>query len=148
MLAMSEAPIMVRVTRAFAQPPERVFDAFLSAPTARRFLFATERGVMVRAELVPLVGGVFIFTDRRDGVDVDHCGEYLEIERPHRLVFDFGVPAHSPKRGRVEIEIAAAGSGAALTLTQELAPEHAEYADRTRQGWTTILGNLGKVLAE
>lgn len=140
------APITVRVARTFSQPPERVFDAFLNADQARRFLFATERGFMVRAEIVPLVGGVFIFTDRRDGVDVDHCGEYFEIERPRRLVFDFGVPSHSPKRGRIEIEIAPAGSGAALTLTQEMAPEFAAYADRTQQGWTTILGNLDRAL--
>jgi len=147
-LTTNEAPIAVQVSRTFSQAPERVFDAFLTASTARRFLFATEHGVMVRAELVPLVGGVFIFTDRRDGVDVDHCGEYLEIERPRRLVFDFGVPAHSPKRGRVVIEIAPAGSGAMLTLTQEMAPEFAAYADRTQRGWTMMLANLDKVLAE
>jgi uncharacterized protein YndB with AHSA1/START domain len=143
---MSSGPIIVQVTRAFRQPPERVFDAFLDVEKARRFLFATEKGDMVRAEMVPLVGGVFIFTDRRDGVDIDHCGEYLEIERPTRLVFDFGVPAHSPERGRVVIEILADGAGSVLTLTQEMPEQFAPYAGRTQQGWTTMLANLATVL--
>ena len=143
---MADSPIVVRVTRTFAQPPERVFDAFLDVEKARRFLFATEKGRMVRAELVPLVGGVFIFTDRRDGVDIDHCGEYLEIDRPGRLVFDFGMPAHSPERGVVQIRIEPDGSGSVLTLTQEMAPKFADYAERTQQGWTMMLGNLATIL--
>ena len=143
---MSSGPIIVQVTRTFRQPPERVFDAFLDVEKARRFLFATEKGEMVRAEMVPLVGGVFIFTDRRGGVDVDHCGEYLEIERPNRLVFDFGVPAHSPERGRVVIEISADGAGSVLTLTQQMPEQFAPYAGRTQQGWTMMLGNLATML--
>lgn len=144
---MSTQPVTVRVTRKFSQSPERVFDAFLDAGAARRFLFATEHGEMVRAELVPLVGGVFIFTDRRAGEDVDHCGQYLVIERPHRLVFDFGVPAHDPQRAEVAIAIEADGAGCVLTLTQAMPAKFAEYAERTQQGWTMILGNLAKALS-
>jgi uncharacterized protein YndB with AHSA1/START domain len=143
---MNTGPITVCVTRTFTHSAERVFDAFLDVEKARRFLFATENGVMVRAEMVPLVGGVFIFTDRRDGVNVDHVGEYFTMDRPARLVFDFGVPAYSPQRSRVEIEIEADGPSCTLVLTQYLPAKFAAYAERTEHGWSVILENLAKVL--
>jgi uncharacterized protein YndB with AHSA1/START domain len=143
---MSAEPISVRVRRNFLQSPERVFDAFLDTDKARRFLFSTPTGEMVRAESVPLVGGVFIFTDRRDGVNIDHCGQYLAVERPHRLVFDFGIPAHSPQRDLVQIEIEREGEGASLTLTHQMAAEFAPYADSARHGWATILEGLARAL--
>ena len=68
------------------------------------------------------------------------------IERPKRLVFDLGVPAPSPERGRVVIGISADGAGGLLTLTQEMPEQFARYAGRTQQGWTMTLGNLAKVL--
>ena len=88
-------PVTVRVTRRFSASPERVFDAWLDPAKARTFLFATKTGEMVKAETDPRVGGRFTFTDRRDGVDVDHMGEYLTIDRPRKLVFTFVVPLYS-----------------------------------------------------
>lgn len=37
---MDDAPVLIRITRRFDVPPERVFDAFLDVNTAKRFLFA------------------------------------------------------------------------------------------------------------
>ena len=139
---MTTALIVIRVTRRFDASPERVFDAWLDAEKARRFLFATSTGQMVRAEIEPHVGGTFNFTDRRDGVDVVHVGEYLEIDRPRRLVFTFHVGTGSQELSRVSIDIAPAGSGCELTLTHEMDPKWAEFKDRTQAGWTMILGNL------
>jgi hypothetical protein len=33
-----------------------------------------------------------------------------------------------------------------VTLTHELHPDWADYADRTQAGWTKMLGALGEVL--
>ena len=71
------------------------------AEKARKFLFATSTGQMVRAEIDPRVGGAFNFTDRRDGVDAEHVGEYLEIDRPRRLVFTFHTERGSTDLSRV-----------------------------------------------
>jgi hypothetical protein len=40
-------PVIVRVTRAYKFPPERVFDAWLDADIGREFLFATSEGKMM-----------------------------------------------------------------------------------------------------
>ncbi len=139
----------VTVTRRFDASPERVFDAWLDPQTAARWLFATAGGEMVRAETDPRVGGRFSFVDRRDGQDVEHVGEYLVIERPTRLVFTFAVPLYSPEYDRVEISIRRLDKGCELTLTNEMSPEiFAEWGEKTREGWGTILDGLAYTLGE
>ena len=130
-------PNIVTVARRFDQPAERVFDAWLDPARARNFLFATETGEMVHAEIDPRVGGTFIFVDRRDGEDVLHTGKYTVIDRPHRLVFDFIVPKYSADRTTVGIGIVPDGEGCVLRLTHADVPVAA--AEKSRAGWETIL---------
>jgi len=140
---MSEKPI-VRVTRKFDASAERVFDAWLDPARAGKWLFATATGRMVRAEVDARVGGKFCFVDRRDGEDVEHLGEYLEIERPRRLVFTFAVPKYSAQHTRVTVEIAPLGDACELTLTHEGVPP--DYAQRSQAGWATILDALAAAI--
>jgi uncharacterized protein YndB with AHSA1/START domain len=142
----AQSPIVVRVTRRFEASPERVFDAWLDAETAGRFLFATTKGEMLRAETDPRVGGTFNFTERRGDVDAEHFGEYLEIERPRRLVFTFHTERGSTDLSRVTVEIAPLATGCELTLTHEIDPKWAAYKDRTEAGWGMILQGLEGVL--
>src|SRR5580700_5862408 len=124
-------PVTVRVTRRFSASPERVFDAWLDPAKARKFLFATKTGEMVKAEIDPRVGGRFNFTDRRDGVDVEHVGEYLTIDRPRRLAFTFAVPLYSTVITTVTIDIIPIEGGCELTLTHE--GVLSEWASRAEQ---------------
>jgi uncharacterized protein YndB with AHSA1/START domain len=136
----------VKVTRTFAASPERIFDAWLNPEIARRFLFATPTGEMVRVDIDARVGGKFLIVRRTGGDDVEHVGEYLAIERPRRLVFTFAVPKYSAVYTQVSIEIAPAGSGSKLTLTHEgVLPE---WADRTQEGWEMILGSLDRTVSD
>ena len=136
--------VKLAVSHTYSSPPERVFDAWLDPGKAGRFLFATPDGEMIKVEIDPVVGGGFNFTERRGLDDVEHIGEYLEIDRPRRLVFEFGVPMYSPDRGRVEVDIEGfAEGGCRLTLTAWVDPE---WAERTEHGWATILANLDKVV--
>lgn len=134
----------IQVRHTFSASPERVFDAWLDPAKAGQFLFATPTGQMVKAEIDARVGGRFLFVDRRDGTDVEHTGEYLEIERPSRLVFSFGVPQFSPEFTRVTVEITPQGTGCVLILTHEgVLPD---YQDRTQAGWRMILDGLEKAV--
>jgi uncharacterized protein YndB with AHSA1/START domain len=132
----------VLVTHRFSASAERVFDAWLDPAKAGRFLFATPQGRMVRTEIDARVGGSFVFTDRRDGEDIEHKGSYLEIDRPRRLVFTFAVaaPKFSAETTRVTIEITPLAGGCELILTHEgVLPD---YAERTQSGWRMILETL------
>jgi uncharacterized protein YndB with AHSA1/START domain len=134
------------VTHRYATSPERVFDAWLDPAIARRFLFATPTGEMVVCAIDARVGGRFDLTERRpDMGEVKHVGEYLEIDRPRRLVFTFGVPQFDPAMTRVEIEIRPDGAGCVLTLTHRDVGE--DWKDGTKDGWTRILASLEPALA-
>jgi uncharacterized protein YndB with AHSA1/START domain len=139
----TEKPASLHVVRRFEAGADRVFDAWLDPDTASKWLFATESGQMIRVEIDPRVGGSFNFT-RRDGDDVEHVGEYLEIDRPRRLVFTFSVPKYSKQLTRVTVDIKSLESGCELTLTHEdVLPE---WASRTEAGWGMILNSLAKTL--
>src|SRR5688572_25384894 len=134
------------VSHTYAHPPEAVFDAWLDPTRAGRFLFATPTGTMVRAEIDPRVGGRFTFVDRRpEHGDVLHEGEYLEIDRPRRLVFSFAVPQYDPGLTTVTLDFEPAPGGCRLTLTHDGVPP--EYDAQTRHGWGMILEALEGVLA-
>jgi uncharacterized protein YndB with AHSA1/START domain len=135
----------LKVSHRYPFPRERVFDAWLDPKIARRFLFATPEGEMVRAETDPRVGGRFTFVDRRPEMgDVEHVGEYLEIDRPRRLVFTFAVPQYDPGDTTVTLDFAPDGDGCVVTLSHAGVLE--EWAKRTTQGWTTILESLERAL--
>ena len=136
--------VTLQVKHSYTASPERVFDAFLDPAKARKFLFATPTGEVVKCEIDPKVGGKFNVTDRRDGEDVAHVGEYLEIDRPRRLAFTFGVPKYSDAFTKVTIDIVPTDKGCDLTLTHEgVLPE---YADKAPEGWKMILSGLEPAL--
>lgn len=130
----------------YAFPVERVFDAWLSPGLAGRFLFSTPEGEMVRAEIDPQVGGRYLFTDRRDGEEVDHFGEYLEIDRPRHLVFSFAVTGFAETPDRVSVAFAPDGDGCIVTVQQVMDAEWADYLERTSKGWANILAKLDEVI--
>ena len=138
---MTDKP-SVTVRRHFDASPERVFDAWLDSETVGQWLFATPTGQMVKVEIDARVGGRFVIVERRDGEDVEHTGEFLEIDRPRRLVMTFGVPKYSANTTKVTVEITASGSGCDLTLTSDNLD--AEYVERTKQGWAMILDGLAR----
>ncbi len=144
---MSGQPTTIVVTRAMAAPPEAVFDAWLDAARAGAWLFATPAGRMIEIAMDPRVGGAFRIVDRRDGEDVAHVGTYLELERPSRLVFEFGVPTYSEARDRVVVAAVPQGIGCEVTLTHTLTTGMEEWADSVRQGWTGILAGLAAELS-
>src|ERR687890_430268 len=75
----------IRITRRFEASPERVFDAWIDPQTARKWLFTSPSSETNSTEMDARVGGTWKITDRRGGTDYTGVGEYVEIDRPHRL---------------------------------------------------------------
>ena len=143
-----EPRVTVRVTRRFDAAPERVFDAWLTPAMIGRWMFgpALRDEKILRIEADARVGGSFSFLVLRQGTEIDHVGRYLEIERPRHLVFTWGIAQESAEESRVSIDITPVDSGCELKLTHVMDAKWAEYADRTRSGWTTMLDALARTL--
>lgn len=141
---MVEDRVSLSVARRYDAAPERVYDAWIRPELACRFLFSTADGEIVRIDLEPVVGGRMLIVDRREGEDIEHVGKYLELDRPHRLVFSFAVPRYSSEVTVVTLDLERESGGCRLALTHDGVLH--EWADSTRQGWTQILEGLAKVV--
>lgn len=146
---MSEQPIQVRIKRRFSASPERVFDGWLDPRMIGQWMFgpALREEEVLRIAVDARVGGSFSFLVRRQQQELDHVGKYLEIDRPRRLAFSWGIGTASGEESRVTIDITPQGAGCELTLTHRMHPKWAEYAGRTEAGWTRMLDELAKALS-
>lgn len=84
----TKPPVNARVTRRFSASPERVWGAFLDSDMVSRWMFgpALRDEEVVRMTVDARLGGSFSFVVRRQGDEIDHVGEYLEIDRPRRIL--------------------------------------------------------------
>ena len=92
------------------------------------------------------VGGAFSFVVLRGGQEIDHVGNYLEIEPPRRLAFTWGIRENLPETSRVTIDIAPLATGCELVLVRAMDPKWADFAGRVEQSWTSMLAAIGRVV--
>lgn len=143
----------LRMTRRFDASPERVFDAWIDPGLTRQWLFTDASNEASTVEIDPRGGGVWTITARREGVDYTASGEYLEIDRPHRLVFTFAMLQFSPNSDTITVEIAPDAAGSILTFTQagvdiadELRQVPAGEMGGSEQGWGQMFNGLAAAL--
>jgi uncharacterized protein YndB with AHSA1/START domain len=142
---MTDTLQTLRMVRRFEAPPERVFDAWTDPDLAAAWLFTGLDSEHHTTQIDLRVGGPWEIVDRRGGVDYRATGEYLEIDRPRRLKFTFGMPQFSEAFTTVTVEIEAHGTGARMTLIQDgLAPETIAPLE---QGWDGMFLGLAARLA-
>ncbi|HYB64219.1 MAG TPA: SRPBCC family protein [Steroidobacteraceae bacterium] len=136
----------VRVSRQVRAVPERVFDAWLDAGQARRFLFANRVWDAISAKIDARVGGDFRIVRQWDGEDVEYCGEYLEVDRPHRLVFSLFIEKYAHHDDRVIVELAQIAGRSLLVLTHELSLPDPLERSRIGREWARVLERLAALL--
>jgi uncharacterized protein YndB with AHSA1/START domain len=141
-------PVQAVVSHQFAFPAERVFEAWLDPEWIGRWMFGpnVRDEQVVRLGTESRVGGKFSFVVNRQGTEVDHVGEYLEIDRPRLLVFTWATRDSLPATSRVIVEITPRDDGCDLTLTHVMGPEWAAFTDRAAGSWRLMLGALDRAL--
>lgn len=134
----------VRVVKEFNALPEKVFDAWIDTGMLAEWMFGPKvrDEEIVNLEIDPRKTGKFSFAVRREGAVINHVGTYLELNRPYRIIFTWGVQGESEDESTVTVEITSTENGCRLTLTHELDSKWAEYADQTKDGWTYMLDKL------
>jgi uncharacterized protein YndB with AHSA1/START domain len=142
--------LTVTAERHLEADPDDVFAAWLDPEHARHWLFTLSDSTVVRCDIDARPGGRFVIVDRREGGDTYHIGEYIEIDRPHRLIFRFiageSADLDPADGGRVTVTILPEKTGCRITLVQELPEQWAAYEKTTREGWKTLLAALASYL--
>ena len=142
----------VRLTRLIRAPREQVFEAWLDPEIRKQWWCATPEMHCPLAEIDPTPGGRYRLAMRKDENESVAFGEFVEIDRPERLVFtwswehdlDFGggsrvtVTLHDTTfDGQPATEL--------VLLHEQLKTAH-ERSEHT-VGWLGVLQALGTTLA-
>jgi uncharacterized protein YndB with AHSA1/START domain len=133
----------VRISRQISAAPEHIFDAWLNAEQAGSFLFAGRAAHTVSSEIDARLGGRFRIVHRASGEDVEYSGEYLELDRPYRLVFSLFVEKYAQRDDRVILELAPVAKQSLVLLTHELSLPDPADRSRIQREWAMVLDRLG-----
>jgi uncharacterized protein YndB with AHSA1/START domain len=141
----------VRLERAIAAPRETVFDAWLSPDVLKLWWPAGSDWETPIAEVDARVGGKLRLVMRSpDGEEFGGTGEFIEIERPERLVYIWTWDGHGAHEGTnlVEVELRDMGDGGTLVVLTNRGLPDEESRRAHREGWHASLDNLERVLVE
>jgi uncharacterized protein YndB with AHSA1/START domain len=144
-------PDSVRLERTIAAPRETVFDAWLTADVLKRWWPAGSDWETPIAEIDARVGGRLRLVMRSpDHEEFGGTGEFIEIERPERLVYSWTWDGHGAHEGTnlVEVEFRDVEHGTTLVVLTNRGLPHEEARRAHREGWETSLDNLERVLQE
>lgn len=131
------------ITRIFAAPPERVFDAWTTPA-----LFAAWIGpVGVPCDLTemnPVVGGRYSLTmNVPSGQVIPVTGLYSVLDRPTKIAFTWG-HADGSITTHIEIALRPHGTGCQMEFLHHLPSEDMHQSHR--DGWTSAFGKLQSLM--
>jgi len=136
------------LVRRIAARPSMVFDA-LTKPEGIARWWGPDAGPVLLAVTDVRVGGRYRVRFRMlDGTEHESAGEYLEVERPKRLVMTWRwlEGGDDPGESQVEIHLRPIDGGTELTLTHSRL--HSDDAARSHeQGWSGSLDKLERNFA-
>ncbi len=103
----------LRIVRKFDVAPEVVFDTFTESESMR--VWWTDQTTF---DIDLRVGGRWTIIRREKETVYTATGEYLEIDRPHRLEYTYAMPQFSPNSDTISITIIPEETGCVVTFVQ------------------------------
>ena len=131
----------LEMRRTLPASPDRVFAAWTDASWLARWMSPVGHA---RVEADPRPGGRLQVVMVGEGREIEHVGEFLEVEPPPRLRFTWSSPYTGDRPSVVTIELAAIRGGTDFMLRHERLPAGA--ATSHRGGWGTMLERLAGLL--
>ena len=109
----------------------------------RRWMYSSNC-VAAHVELIPVVGGTFrIDMQEENGRIFAHWGQYLVIERPHKLVFTWNSTVLGDHSSLVTVEFHKQDENCLMVLHHDL-PSDEKLFEEHREGWTDIMDLLAQ----
>ncbi len=126
-------------------PIEAVFDAWLDPQMLARFVLPAPGMPSPEVETDPREGGRFVIIMQVGDNKIPHAGQYLKIDRPHKLVFTWESP-RSVDNSSVSLDfVAVAADQTEVELTHIMFLDEGTRADH-EGGWGNILLQLSEVV--
>ena len=138
--------LTLNVRKTIHAPIEKVFDAWLNPELLAQFILPMPGMPQPEVENDAQQGGNFTIVMQVGDDKIPHTGEYLEINRPDKLVFSWLSPC-STDGSQVTIDFKAVDSS-----TTDVELTHVRFIDEETRadheaGWTNILEMLDEVLS-
>lgn len=136
----------VTCVRRIAARPATVFDALTTAEGMVSW-WSPDEGPVICAASDPKVGGRFRVRFRKlDGSEHECSGEFLEIEKPRRIVMSFewtsgGVPEERERVSRVMLHLRLIDTGTELTVVHSALYDESSARNHSG-GWGASLDKL------
>jgi uncharacterized protein YndB with AHSA1/START domain len=119
----------LKIVRKFDVAPEIVFDAF-TKPEAMRVWWTAD----TQFDIDLRVGGQWTITRVESDMTLAMTGEYLEIDRPHRLKHTIAMPQFSPNSDIISIQFNPDGKGGCEVTFVQSGPDIAEELNTIAPG--------------
>ncbi|MBD81183.1 MAG: hypothetical protein CL840_19855 [Crocinitomicaceae bacterium] len=136
----------VSIEESFRAPKEKVFKAWTTPDSLKKW-FMAEEGVVVQDAKVDLqVGGAYFIEVIYPGYDPTSIdGEFIHVLVPNELEYTWLTPVLNGKTTKVEVSFVDQEQGSKILLS------HGEFENEEQmklhiEGWTGCLGNLHEYL--
>ena len=136
--------LSVNVKKTINAPIEKVFDAWLDPAMLTRFILPAPDMPNPEVENDAREGGRFLIVMQVGEDKLPHSGEYLVIDRPHRLKFSWE-SAYSTDDSEVQIDFRALDDNSTEVELTHVRFLHEEARSDHEGGWSNILDKLGEV---
>lgn len=133
--------LSVTISRNINAPIEQVFDAWLDPALLSRFILPAPGMPQPQVRNEPREGGSFEIIMQVGDDKLPHTGNYLVIERPHRLQFSWQ-SAYSADDSSVTLEFSALDSQTTRVELTQVKFLHEEARSDHEGGWRNILDQL------
>jgi uncharacterized protein YndB with AHSA1/START domain len=138
------------ITRTFAAPRERVFDAWTTPADFSAWFGTADIEVPLDTLRMDVrEGGAWSAVMRLpDGNAIDWAGEYVELDRPSRLAMTLTDRPDEPAGEPLTVDLEEVAGGATrMTMTQTAGEFTPEQRERTIRGWSSFFDVMEGLVA-
>ena len=137
----------VQVRRRLKATAEQIFDLWTKPDLMVRWMSPFPGTVHCKASCDLRPGGAFSLVMSSADSSREVSGTYVQVDRPHKLVFTWIGPLTNNVNTLVTVELNPRGDETDLVLTHERLPTQAIFEGHTR-GWGNILDHLADAVSK
>ena len=139
--------LTVNLSKTINAPIEKAFDAWLDPVKLSQFILPMPGMPAPETETDAREGGRFTIIMQVGDDKIPHTGQYLELDRPHKLVFSWESP-YSSENSTVTLKFSSLDAQTTNIELSHIRFLHEEARSDHEGGWGNILDMLNEILKE